>query len=156
VRKNIFITVLVFSLLFPFCGKTGGAGKMRLRDFYFFKLEGGKMVKKTENIFSQGEAAHMYMEVEGFGYKKREGGYEIRIAEVLRVYNSDGDLVHKKEILNKRKILKELPPYIVLRTNFGFSVAASVGEYKVIVDVIDGVNKSTLRVEKTIRVKGVI
>ena len=154
--RRILIFTLSLILFLPFCSKGESSSSLKLKDFYFYEEKDGKMVKRDSNVYKQGDVVNFYIEVEGFSCRKKENGYEIKIAEILRVYTSEGELVHQREVVNATEVLKELPPYLGFKTKFGISPGARIGAYKVIVDILDGIGGDKLRIERNIRVKGAI
>lgn len=154
--KRIYVSILFLTLLLPFCSRSKNAQEMKLKDFYFYEEKDGEMAKRDSNVYHQGDVVKFYLEVEGFGYRKTQKGYEIQVAEILKVYTSDGDLIHQREVVNTTTTLKKLPPFLGFKTKFGLSESVRIGLYRIEVDIVDGISKTTLRIQKNFRVKGVI
>lgn len=154
--KRIYVLILFIGFLLPFCSRSEAIQEMKLKDFYFYEEKNGEMVKRDSSVYRQGDVVKFYLEIEGFGYRKAQKGYEIKVAEILKVYTSDGDLIHQREVVNTTTTLKELPPFLGFKTKFGLSESVRIGLYRIEVDIVDGIGKSTLRIQKNFRVKGVI
>ncbi|GEM_PF-4747632 len=154
--KRLYALVFVVAFLLPFCSSGKQPQEMKLKDFFFYEEKDGKMIKRDSNVYHQGDVVKFYIEIVGFGYRKTDKGYEIRVAEILKVYTSDGDLIHQREVVNTKTTLKELPPYLGFKTKFGLSKGVRIGLYRIEVDIVDGIGKTTLRIEKNIKVKGII
>ncbi len=154
-KKLAFLFLLIF--LFA-CGRTEKKNKqpLKLADFYFFVLKGGKEVKLSGEEFTQGQVVKVKIFVENFGYIKTEKGYRISVMELLKIIDSEGSVVYSKVEVDQTRVLKELNKELIFINTLGFSKRMPAGDYTLVFEIVDRIKKQKLKIRKKIHVKALI
>ncbi|GEM_PF-3300966 len=155
-KKTLILITTLSLLLLTGCRKGTKRQPLKLKDFYFYRVDGNQEVKLNKSEFVQGETVGVKLFVENFGYLKVENGFKISVMELLKIINSEGSVVYSKVEVDQTVVLKELPPHLLFLNTIVFTKNLPAGDYTLLFEIIDRIKRMKLKVKKKIHIKALI
>ncbi len=155
-KKNLILLTLFLLLILVGCEKGANKKPLKLKDFYFYKMDQGKELKLKGDEFTQGEATKVKLFVENFGYQKVKGGFRVSVLQMLKLINSEGSVVYYKVEVDETVVLKKLPPHLLFINNIVFTKSLPAGDYTLLFEIIDRIKGMKLKVKKKVHIKALI